>query len=123
MDELRELVLIVKDLPGFALWAIFGVLVYKVTVIGSIFGVARLGIVRLFDWLTVRKTAPVDAMPMIEGMTIKGTVPELIAQLARLKYHALPSPYIHAEGVARLRRALDLLDAQEAAEAAAKSKP
>lgn len=121
MDELRELLSILKDMPSFALWVIAGLLVYKVTVIGSIYGVVRLALVRLFDWLSLRKRQDVELRPTIDGMCINGIAPELIAQLSRLRWKQDPASYIHFSGVDRLRRALDLLDAQEAA--AAESKP
>lgn len=127
MDDLRELLSIIKDMPSFALWVIAGLLVYKVTVIGSIYGVVRLGLVRLFDWLSLRKRQDVELRPTIDGMCITGVASELVGQLARLKWMnqttEVRGPYIHSCGVGRLRRALDLLEAQEAAEAAGQSKP
>lgn len=126
MDELRELLEIVKEMPSFALWVIAGVLVYKVAVIGSVYGVVRFGLGRLFDWLSLRKryVKEVELRPTIDGMCIKGVASELVAQLSRLRWvrrgEVTPSEYIHTCGVDRLRRALDLLEAQEAAEAAAK---
>ena len=51
IEALREIVTIIKDLPAYAVWILAGFLFYKLTVIGSVYGVIRLGINRLFDYL------------------------------------------------------------------------
>ena len=50
IEALREIVGMVKDLPEFALWILFGYLFYKLFVIGSIYGVIRLGINKYFNY-------------------------------------------------------------------------
>lgn len=51
IEALREIVTIIKDLPAYAVWILAGFLFYKLTIIGSVYGVIRLGINRLFDYL------------------------------------------------------------------------
>lgn len=51
IEALKEIVTIIKDLPAYAVWILAGFLFYKLTVIGSVYGVIRLGINRLFDYL------------------------------------------------------------------------
>lgn len=49
MEELKILVGMVKDLPAMALWIIAGFFAYKVFIVGSIYGVIKLGINRVYD--------------------------------------------------------------------------
>ena len=52
MDELKLLIEMVANLPQMAIWVLVAFWAYKVVVIGSIYGVIRLAIVKLHDWLT-----------------------------------------------------------------------
>lgn len=51
LDALREIILMVKELPEFALWILLGYLLYKLFIIGSIYGVVKLFITKTHDWL------------------------------------------------------------------------
>ena len=51
MEELKLLISMVNDLPALATWVLVGYLIYKITVIGSIYGVIRLLIVKMHDVL------------------------------------------------------------------------
>lgn len=55
MDELKLLIELVASLPTMAIWVLVGFYIYKVTVIGSIYGLLRLCIVKMHDWLTKPK--------------------------------------------------------------------
>ena len=55
MEELKLLISMVNDLPALATWVLVGYLIYKITVIGSIYGVIRLLIVKMHDALMDRK--------------------------------------------------------------------
>ena len=108
MEDLRELVAIIRDLPNFALAILAGYLIYKLAVVGSIYGVVRFAIGKLYDWKThppypAPKPPPVDYK--LGNITINEAVAlGLQAQVARL---ATSSGYIHADGIAKLREALD----------------
>lgn len=56
LQELKEILGIIKDLPHMVMWVLAGLLLYKVVVIGSIYGVIKLAIDRLHDWLTRPRT-------------------------------------------------------------------
>lgn len=112
MNELRELVGLVKDLPNAALWVIAAIFLYKVTIVGSIYGVARLAISKLHDWAVTRKAREIEykeIRPMLDGMCITGQADRLVAQLHRLrgKGVGIDSEYIHAASVDWLRTAID----------------
>lgn len=50
MEELKILVEMVAGLPSLALWVVAFFFIYKVSVIGSIYGVIRFVTQRLYDW-------------------------------------------------------------------------
>lgn len=113
LDELKMLIDLVSKLPQLALWVLIGLFAYKVCVVGSIFGVARLLIVKLHSWMTTPKHELVKVDRVLAGSVIsEGVLHELLAQFGRLQGTA---GYIHSSDVARLRAAIDDKIAKEAA--------
>jgi hypothetical protein len=55
LQELKEILGIIKDLPHMVMWVLAGLLLYKVVVVGSIYGVIKLAIDRLHSWLVTPK--------------------------------------------------------------------
>ena len=100
MEELKLLIDMVANLPTLAVWVLVGYLAYKVAVVGSIYGVIRLLIVKFHDWATKPKTVALKlgARPIDES-----TAEALNAQIARL----CDSGYCHMSDVQKLREALD----------------
>lgn len=123
MDELKLLIEMVSNLPSLAVWVLVGYLVYKVAVVGSIYGVLRFGIEKAHDYLVKRKTIPpevrtVEIRPMLEGIAIPGLpVDALMFQLRRVigKNLGIRSDYIHGQSVDWLREAIDDKIAKDAA--------
>ena len=109
MEELKVLVDMVAHLPQMALWVIAFFFVYKVTVIGSIYGVIRFVTSSLFSWLTSKKVDYKEIRPMLDGICISGTVNGLMTQLHRVKGKGtgINSDYIHKQSVDWLREAID----------------
>ena len=121
MEELKMLVQMVADLPNAALWVIAALFAYKVCIVGSIYGVIRLAIVKTHDWLItprheLRKVS-VEMEGMIRGMVITQHQEAFIAQLNRLRGKGLriPSDYVHGDSVEWLRQAIDDKEAKDAA--------
>lgn len=117
MDELKLLIEMVANLPTLAIWVLVGYLVYKVAVIGSIYGLLRLLIEKTHNWLTVRKTESIgivlDGVPFdkVEGKT------ELLQQLRRLAYIGTFGGYkssgIYGEyGIKHLKEAIDKIESE-----------
>ena len=100
MDELKLLIEMVAGLPSLAVWVLAAYLAYKVAVVGSIYGVLRLLIVKVHDWLTKPKTVAltIGAKPIDES-----TAEALNAQIARV----CSGSYYHMSDVQKLREALD----------------
>jgi hypothetical protein len=79
MDEIKELLELVKALPNATLFVLAGYLVYKLVQIGSIYGIIRLVVVKVHDYFTT----PVEYR--FNGKTMSQDVTNLLnAQLARL---------------------------------------
>ena len=90
----------VNDLPALAIWVLIGYLIYKITVIGSIYDVIRLIIVKMHDVLMDRKSVVKPGeIPCIDD-TVHAA---LIMQLRRLK----TTVYIHNSDVQNLANAID----------------
>lgn len=100
MEELKLLISMVNDLPALATWVLVGYLIYKITVIGSIYGVIRLLIVKMHDVLMDRKAiVKPGEIPCIDD-TVHAA---LIIQCNRLK----TTRYIHSSDVQNLANAID----------------
>jgi len=122
MDELKLLIEMVANLPTLAVWVLVGYLVYKIVVIGSIYGLIRYGIEKLHSWLTKPKHELIEIRPLVNGTTMSGSVDALMAQLQRVIGRSSKSVvYIHGEDVDWLRHAIDDRIEKDAADAARKA--
>lgn len=128
MEELKLLVTMVADLPSMALWVIAFFFAYKTIIIGSIYGVIRLGIVKLHDVLVTRKTIIQEIIleDKLRGICITSdqTLNLLLLQLQRIKgkntgiYRDEPhsgSIFIHERSVDWLREAINDKEAKDRA--------
>lgn len=104
----------VAHLPTLTVWVLVGFLVYKLAVVGSIYGVIRLGIERLFAYLHVKACPPPpepnQIRAKIDSLCITGAADDLIAQLRRVAGKGTglnSSTYIHAASVAWLAQAIN----------------
>lgn len=118
MEELKLLVEMVANLPGMALWVIALFFFYKLFIVGSIYGIIRLGINQLHSLLVTRKVNFVEIRPLLDGMTISGSREALIAQIHRVRGRGMrsQSDYIHDASVNWLREAIDAKILSELAE-------
>lgn len=98
MEELKLLIEMVANLPTLAVWVLVGYLAYKVVVVGSIYGMIRLLIVKVHDWKTQPTVFKVGAKAIDEA-----TAEALQAQIARV----CSTNYYHMSDVQKLREALD----------------
>jgi predicted transcriptional regulator len=107
MEDLKTLLELIARLPQMALWVALGFWAYKVVVIGSIYGVIRLGIIKLHSWLTTPKHELIyqDVRLLLDGEVITGSKDALVAQLQRIKRST--GQYVHPSDIAWLREAID----------------
>lgn len=117
MEELKLLVTMVADLPSMALWVIAFFFGYKTIIIGSIYGVIRLGIIKLHDVLIQQRTKGVVLKDSLSGIVIHDELVknDLLIQISRLKGKAtsIQSSYIHKCSVDWLREAIDAKELSE----------
>jgi hypothetical protein len=110
MEELKLLVDMVASLPQMALWVVVMFFIYKVTVIGSIYGVIRFVTTKLVEWLTTQKVQYKEVRPVLDGMAIGGQLEYLIAQISRVKGKSFGKKggygYIHGSDVEWLAQAI-----------------
>lgn len=102
MEELKELISMLAHLPQLTVWVLAGFLAYKLAVVGSIYGVIRLIVVKVHDW----KVNPAPVQLRLGTRTINEDVAEALrAQVARIG----DSAYIHYRDVQKLKDALDIV--------------
>lgn len=103
MEELKLLVEMVSSLPQAAIWVLVLFFCYKTIIVGSIYGVIRMGMTLLHSWATKPKVIEYT----LHGEPIKAEVANLLKkEMARI--HA--SNYVHASDVDKLSLALDIID-------------
>jgi hypothetical protein len=98
MEDLKLLIEMVSGLPSLAIWVLAAYLAYKIAVVGSIYAVIRLLIIKLHDWLTKPVALKIGTRPIDES-----TAEALNAQIARV----FSGSYCHMSEVQTLREALD----------------
>lgn len=108
MEELKVLVGMVEDLPGLAIAAIVAFYVYKVAILGSLYGVVRFVTQRVHDVLITKR----EEIKYVQVKNNKGLLPSTIEEaylpLAReMERVASDTGYIHLSDVKKLRAALD----------------
>lgn len=101
MEELKIIVDMIAGLPQMALWVLAGFWAYKVIIIGSVYGVIRLGINKGYDAITAPRKY--DFYGIITGESVKQA---LIAQMHRVQSLNHRSYFDH-EHVEIMREALD----------------
>lgn len=104
MEELKMLIEMVANLPQLVIWVLVGYLVYKVAVIGSIYGVIRLAIVKLHDWKVQPKKLQIAGKPISEEVAN-----DMNIQLARL---VGMHNYWHGTQVQLLKKVIDTMEAE-----------
>ncbi len=99
MDELKLLIEMVANLPSLAVWVLAGYLLYKIAVIGSVYGLIRFAIDRFHNY----KTAPKE-FKFGSRFIGTATAEQLQLQITRL---AGASNAIHETDIKRLKELLD----------------
>lgn len=123
-EELKIIVDMIAHLPTLAVWVLAGFLLYKLAIVGSIYGFLRFAIDKAYmayqvkiNKPIVRKEQEVDITAVLNGMVIthNGTHRKLLAQLERIKGKdtGIVTDYIHGCSVDWLRRAIDEAEARD----------
>lgn len=103
MEELKEILHIIAGLPSLTVWVLVGFLVYKLAVIGSVYGTIRFGIQQFVVW---RASSNTRTFRMGSRLIDEAASEALQGQIVRL---ASNTGYIHHSDVIRLQRAIDAM--------------
>jgi hypothetical protein len=114
MDDLKLLIEMVAKLPTLAVWVLVGYLIYKVVVVGSIYGLLRLAIEKLHSVMVQKKNGDVRAA--IDGQVISSSMNALLGQIRRIagKNTYMQSAYVHSQSVEWLKEAIDAKETLDA---------
>lgn len=107
MEELKEILHAIAGLPTITVWILVGYLVYKLAIVGSVYGTIRYGIYQFVQWRTVAVSRP---FRMGSRLIDEAVAESLQVQIARL---TSSTGYIHGSDVVRLKQAIDALLAKE----------
>lgn len=109
MEQLVDAILnVVKATPSIAVWVLVIIYGFKVAVVGSIFGVIRLGILKLHNYMVTPKheLKVMQVEARFKSVALNDIVFEdLMAQILRIRRTELK--YIHEGDVQWLRKAID----------------
>lgn len=106
MDDLKLLVEMIAHLPSLTVWVLAGYLLYKVAVVGSVFGIIRLLIVKVYEW----GTQPRRVEFMLDGLAINDWVASALkVEFARL-CRDRDFKHIYHSDVDKLRGVLDTME-------------
>ncbi len=109
MEELKLLIEMVADLPAMALWVIAGYFIYKMAIIGSVYGLIRFALIKLKEIIEVRKR-PIVKDVDIGGMCIStdGTYQSVVQSLSLVRSHVdtCSGTYLHMNDARWLHEAI-----------------
>lgn len=111
LEELKQILEIVKELPHLVMWVLAGLLLYKVTVIGSVFGIIKLSITKFHDYLVkekvVRHEYKFDGICIDEAATVAMTafLKSVAYETRGEVYRYSHAPYIHKSDVEKITNA------------------
>ena len=102
MEELKILIELIKDLPQTALYILLGYFLYKVLVVGSIFGLFRLFIVKLYGILS----------GLINKQNLKISKPFLNDNVER-NFYGIMNEYFHKDKSSDYIHSSDIREIEE----------
>lgn len=106
MDELKLLIETVAGLPTLTLWVLGGYLIYKLAILGSLYGTIRYLAQKFVEWQTTPPPPPPPKEFNLNGVAINENVATLlISQIIRIAR----TGYIHASDVKDLSIAIDTM--------------
>lgn len=109
MEEIKELINAITNLPQLAVWVLAGYLVYKLATIGALYATIRFVAEKAFGYLSLKKTNYVETRVLMDGMLTHGTAEAFMNQMRRLPGigQTTKSNYIYNDHIKWLREAID----------------
>lgn len=81
MDLLERVIGLVKDVPDMAIWVLAGIFLYKTIIVGSIFGILKLLIVKGHDIFTSDRTVYHSIRDLTHGKFGEEALDRLLREL------------------------------------------
>ena len=106
MEEIEQLILLINKLPTLAIWVLIGFFAYKTIVIGSTYGIIKLAIVKIHDWLTYKKGVHTVTIKELAGCSV--TCSDLV-YLQQIVSKLKANEYSYLSDV-RMRAVIDFLE-------------
>lgn len=111
-EEIRELVDILKETPQYVIWILAGFMAYKMFILGSIYGLIRLAIIKVHDWLVKPKheLVALEYKDQIRGLLISTSEKPAADTLRRIKSRKgrmSSTDYLHDDDLQWLEAAID----------------
>lgn len=111
IEIIKEAGQILKDLPELAIWILLGILLYKVVIVGSIFGLIKLAILKLHDFLTKPKVLPpkevsLDGYFIVHDGTYKKFRSVLEEMIHYNSKNSVRNVYLHSQDVDFIKEAI-----------------
>lgn len=81
MDLLERVIGLVKDIPDMAIWVLAGIFLYKTIIVGSIFGILKLLIIKGHDVFTGERIVYHSIRNLTYGDGSRRALDELLREL------------------------------------------
>lgn len=111
MEEFKVILEMLASLPTLAVWVLAGFLVYKLAVVGSIFGLARLLIASIFKAYHETLNTPRRVALTLSNSIFdtNATREEFMHELERILYYEKERNGSDPHGVSALRNAINIM--------------
>lgn len=102
LEEIKQILSLVKELPHMVMWVLAGLLFYKVSIIGSIYGLIRFGIEKLHSYLTHEKI--ITHQWSIDGVIINKECHSLLVGFISSLGTKTIAKYVYSSDIAEMIR-------------------
>lgn len=109
MDELRQLIEMVAGLPNVVLWVLIGYLVYKLVVVGSIYGVIRLAIMQFVSAYNANRNKTVTHIWQFGEYKILESAKPILETILQNSMRASGN-YLHKSDVEQIKKAIEFYE-------------
>ena len=98
MEELKGFIGILKDMPDMVIWLVAFYFFFKIVVVGSIYKVVALAIVKVHDMVVAKKVNIIDNSIKLDGEIISSDATQ--SKFKKLvKLIKFDSSYVHDNGI------------------------
>jgi hypothetical protein len=111
IEILKELAQIFKELPEAAIYVAGGILFYKLTIVGSAYGLARFAISAVRECILDWRRKPTDLRLSLDGLCIRDSKENMIEFIKSLRNDCgesrLSHNYVHGSDILRAKELIE----------------